>query len=146
MDYHFDYNAKTLYNPGTTQARDKHNSHKHTAKPKRRLPRVPSFGKTIRFVHDRIECQIPIKNPQTQPCQKYLLERPLHTKTMVPFLVPVVIAPLATPRENPTTTRQACACWCLCHAKLCARDEQRNTSTIRSAAMQKRTKQNIILS
>ena len=59
MDYHFDDNAKTLYTPGTTQARDKQNSHKHTAKSKRRLPRVPSFGKTIRFVHDRIASQIP---------------------------------------------------------------------------------------
>ena len=63
------------------------------------------FCKMNRFVHDRIECQISLKNPQTQPCQKYLRERPAHTTTMVPFLVPVVVAPLATPRENPTTTR-----------------------------------------
>ena len=152
LDYHFDVNTNTLYTPGTTQVRDKHNVHKkfenthsqNTAKSKRCLPRVPSFGKIIRFVHDRIECQISLKNPQTQRCQKYLRERPLHTTTMVPFLVTVVVAPLATPRENPTTTRHVLISVFVLREAVCAadrldkRDERRNTLTTRSEAMQQK--------
>ena len=157
LDYHFDDNTNTLYTPGTTQVRDKHNVHnsfenthsQNTARSKRCLPRVPSFCKMNRFVHDRIECQISLKNPQTQPCQKYLRERPLHTTTMVPFLVSVVVAPLATPRENPTTTRHVLISVFALREAVCApdrldkRDEQRNTSTTRSAAMQQKTNENI---
>ena len=157
LDHHFDINTKTLYTPGTTQARDKHNIHnsyedthsQNTAKSKRCLPRVPSFGKIIRFVHDRVASQITLKNPQTQPCQKYLRERPLHTTTMVPFLVSVVVAPLATPREKPTTTRHVLIIVFALREAVCApdrldkRDERRNTSTIRSAAMQQKTNENI---
>ena len=156
LDYHFDVNTKTLYTPGTTQVRDKHivhnsfeNTHsQNTTKSKRSLPRAPSFGKIIRCVHDRIECQISLKNKQTQPCQKYLRERPPHTTTMVPFLVSVVVAPLATPRENPTTTRHVLISVFALRETVCApdrsdkRDERRKTLTTRSGDATKKTTTN----
>ena len=152
MDYHFDVNTKTLYTPGTTQLRDKHivhnsfeNTHsQNTAKSKRCLPRVPSFGRITRFVHDRIASQIPIKNPQTQPCQKYHRERPRYTTTKVPSLVTVVVAPLTTPREKPTRTRHVLISVFALREAVCApdrldkRDERRNTLTTRSEAMQQK--------